>query len=59
VRTGLDQLLARTSLLLDILCGTDVVRRALDDGLSPRRFAREWRRELQAFRRRRLPYLLY
>jgi len=44
---------------IDILCGTDVVRRALDDGLSPRRFARQWRRELQAFRRRRLPYLLY
>jgi uncharacterized protein YbbC (DUF1343 family) len=44
---------------IDILCGTDAVRRALDDGLSPRRFARQWRRELQSFRRRRLPYLLY
>jgi uncharacterized protein YbbC (DUF1343 family) len=44
---------------IDILCGTDAVRRAIDDGISPRRFTPRWRRELQAFRRRRAPYLLY
>jgi uncharacterized protein YbbC (DUF1343 family) len=44
---------------IDILCGTSEVRRAIDGGLSPRRFRARWRRDLQAFRRRRAPYLLY
>jgi uncharacterized protein YbbC (DUF1343 family) len=44
---------------IDILCGTPNVRRAIDAGLSPRRLADRWRREQQAFRRRRAPYLLY
>jgi len=44
---------------IDILCGTPDVRRAIDAGLSPRRLADRWRREQQAFRRRRAPYLLY
>lgn len=44
---------------IDILCGTSEVRRALDAGLSPRRFSARWRRELLAFRRRRAPHLLY
>ena len=44
---------------IDILCGTSDVRRTIDEGYSPRRLAVRWRREQQAFRRRRAPYLLY
>ena len=44
---------------IDILCGTNRVRRALEAGLSPRTFAREWREDAALFRRRRSPYLLY
>jgi uncharacterized protein YbbC (DUF1343 family) len=43
----------------DILCGTDAVRRALDEGVSPRRLAAGWKKELTAFRKRRARYLLY
>jgi uncharacterized protein YbbC (DUF1343 family) len=44
---------------IDILCGTDSVRRALESGESPRRLAAGWRAELRRFRRRRSPHLLY
>jgi uncharacterized protein YbbC (DUF1343 family) len=44
---------------IDILCGTPDVRRTIGEGYSPRRLADRWRREQQAFRRRRAPYLLY
>jgi uncharacterized protein YbbC (DUF1343 family) len=44
---------------IDILCGTSEIRRAIDNGVSPRRFTRQWRRQQRAFRRRRAPYLLY
>ena len=44
---------------IDILCGSDRVRRSLDAGLSPRRLAPRWRSDLAAFRRRRVPYLVY
>jgi len=44
---------------IDILCGTSAIRKAIDEGVSPRRMGERWRRELQAFRRRRAPYLLY
>jgi uncharacterized protein YbbC (DUF1343 family) len=44
---------------IDILCGTDRIRRALDEGRSPRTLAPGWRREAAAFRRRRARYLLY
>jgi uncharacterized protein YbbC (DUF1343 family) len=44
---------------IDVLCGTDRVRRRLASGRSPRSLAAEWRRPLAAFRRRRCPYLLY
>jgi uncharacterized protein YbbC (DUF1343 family) len=44
---------------IDILCGTDRVRRVLDEGRSPRALAAGWRREAAAFRRRRARYLLY
>jgi uncharacterized protein YbbC (DUF1343 family) len=44
---------------IDILCGTDAVRRALDEGVSPKRLAAGWKKELTAFRKRRARYLLY
>jgi uncharacterized protein YbbC (DUF1343 family) len=44
---------------IDILCGTDRVRLAIDAGLSPRRLAAGWKREHAAFERRRTRYLLY
>ena len=44
---------------IDILCGTDQIRRALEAGQSPRRLRAGWRRQLDAFRRRRAPMLLY
>jgi uncharacterized protein YbbC (DUF1343 family) len=44
---------------IDILAGTDRIRRAIDAGLSPRRLAREWPRQQAAFRRRRKRFLLY
>jgi len=43
----------------DVLCGTDRVRKAIEAGVSPRRLAPGWRRELSAFRRRRSKHLLY
>jgi uncharacterized protein YbbC (DUF1343 family) len=43
----------------DILCGTDRVRRAIEDGVSPRTLQPAWRREAAAFRRRRAAHLLY
>ncbi len=44
---------------IDILCGTDRVRRTLDAGASPRGLVREFHRDASAFRRRRAAYLLY
>ena len=44
---------------IDILCGTDNIRETIDAGRSPRRLARGWTRQLQAFRDRRKRYLLY
>ena len=44
---------------IDILCGTSRVRAAIDQGVSPRRLERGFRKEAEAFRRRRRPYLLY
>jgi len=44
---------------IDILCGSPRERRAIEAGVSPRRLAPAWRRELQAFRRRRARHLLY
>ena len=43
----------------DILCGTDRVRKAIEAGVSPKRLAAGWRRELLPFRKRRAKYLLY
>jgi len=49
----------RVKLPFDILCGTDRVRRAIESGVSPRRLAAGWKRELSAFRKRRSRHLLY
>jgi uncharacterized protein YbbC (DUF1343 family) len=43
----------------DILCGTDRVREAIESGVSPRRLAAGWARELSAFEKRRRTFLLY
>jgi uncharacterized protein YbbC (DUF1343 family) len=44
---------------IDILCGSDRERRAIESGVSPRRLVGTWREETAAFRRRRARYLLY
>jgi uncharacterized protein YbbC (DUF1343 family) len=44
---------------IDILCGSDRIRRAIEDGVSPGKLAGGWAREAAAFRRRRSKYLLY
>jgi uncharacterized protein YbbC (DUF1343 family) len=44
---------------IDILCGTDRVRRTIEAGISPRTLVAGWRREAATFRRRRRKYLLY
>jgi uncharacterized protein YbbC (DUF1343 family) len=44
---------------IDILCGTDRVRLALEKGDPVRRLLPGWRRELQAFKKRRAKYLMY
>jgi uncharacterized protein YbbC (DUF1343 family) len=44
---------------IDILCGTDGVRRAIEEGVSPRKLAPGWQKEAATFRKRRAPYLLY
>jgi uncharacterized protein YbbC (DUF1343 family) len=49
----------REKLPIDILCGTDRVRRAIEAGISPRRLAAGWAAEAGAFRRRRARFLLY
>jgi uncharacterized protein YbbC (DUF1343 family) len=49
----------RVKLPIDILCGTDRIRRVIESGVSPRRLAAGWRREAASFRRRRAKFLLY
>jgi uncharacterized protein YbbC (DUF1343 family) len=44
---------------IDILCGTDRVRVAIEKGESVRGLLPGWKRELAAFRKRRARYLLY
>jgi uncharacterized protein YbbC (DUF1343 family) len=44
---------------IDILCGSDRERRAIESGVSPRRLVGAWREETAAFRRRRARHLLY
>lgn len=44
---------------IDILCGTDKIRRAIENGEPVRRLAAGWKKESSGFARRRKPYLLY
>ena len=44
---------------IDILCGTDTVRRALELGVPLRALAATWRHDLGRWTRARAPYLLY
>jgi uncharacterized protein YbbC (DUF1343 family) len=44
---------------IDVLCGTDRIRLAIEAGRSPRRLAPGWRAEAGRFRRRRARYLIY
>jgi uncharacterized protein YbbC (DUF1343 family) len=44
---------------IDILCGTDSVRHAIEAGISPRRLVPVWSAQLRRFQRRRQRYLLY
>jgi uncharacterized protein YbbC (DUF1343 family) len=44
---------------IDVLCGTDRIRLAIEAGRSPRRLAPDWRAEAGRFRRRRARYLIY
>jgi uncharacterized protein YbbC (DUF1343 family) len=49
----------RRKLPIDILLGTDRIRRALERGRPLREIERSWTGELQAWKRRRTPALLY
>jgi uncharacterized protein YbbC (DUF1343 family) len=49
----------RVKLPIDILCGTDEVRKTIEAGDSPRTLARGFAKDAAAFRRRRRPFLLY
>jgi uncharacterized protein YbbC (DUF1343 family) len=44
---------------IDILAGSDALRRQIESGLSPQAIADTWRADEDAFRRLREPYLLY
>jgi len=49
----------RRRLPIDVLCGTDRVRRALERGVGLAALTGSWRPALARWRRRRAPYLLY
>src|SRR5213593_158357 len=49
----------RTRLPIDLLCGGDGIRRAIEHGVPLGRLERSWRRELSRFARARRRYLLY
>jgi uncharacterized protein YbbC (DUF1343 family) len=49
----------RRRLPIDILLGTDRIRRALERGRATRDIERGWRDELRRWTRRRAPALLY
>lgn len=44
---------------IDLLCGTDAIRRAIESGTPLSRLEASWRPGLAAFARARRPYLLY
>ena len=49
----------RVKLPIDILAGSDRVRKAIERGVSPKQLASGFRKDAAAFRRRRRKYLLY
>ena len=49
----------RTRLPIDILCGTDAIRRAIERGVDLESLATSWRRDVTTWIGRRRPYLLY
>ncbi len=49
----------RRRLPIDILCGTDAIRRAIERGVAPAALPRTWQGGLALWRRRRARYLLY
>src|SRR5216684_377830 len=49
----------RRRLPIDILCGTDAIRRAIERGTSIAMIERSWRRDLTRWLGARRPYLLY
>ena len=49
----------RRRLPIDILLGTDRIRRALERGRAPEEIEREWTADLAEWKRRRAPALLY
>jgi uncharacterized protein YbbC (DUF1343 family) len=44
---------------IDILCGTDRIRVVLEAGVSPKKLAVEWAKDVAAFKKRRARFLLY
>ena len=44
---------------IDILCGTDTIRRAIEGGTPLATIELAWQRDLERWKRRRAPYLLY
>jgi uncharacterized protein YbbC (DUF1343 family) len=44
---------------IDILAGSDGLRRQIEAGVAPQRIAESWRGDEEEFRRLRQPYLLY
>ena len=44
---------------IDILAGSDVLRRQIESGMAPPSIAESWREDEEEFRRVRAPYLLY
>jgi uncharacterized protein YbbC (DUF1343 family) len=44
---------------IDILCGTDAIRKAIERGTDLATIARRWAPALAAWARRRTPYLMY
>jgi uncharacterized protein YbbC (DUF1343 family) len=49
----------QTRLPIDLLCGTDRIRRAIETGLPARQIEASWERELARFKRLRRGFLLY
>jgi len=49
----------RVKLPIDILAGSDRVRKTIEQGASPKQLAGGFRKDAAAFRRRRRKYLLY